>query len=75
MSGTAWIAVMCLLTSACCSVVTATPFAVFSINEESIARMRKQRPLASTEVDDPVYKRTQRYQGFWLADVLKDLGR
>jgi mono/diheme cytochrome c family protein len=74
-SGTARIAVMCLLTMARSTVVTAAPFAVFSINEESIAQIRKQHPLASTEVDDPVYKRTQRYQGLWLADVLKDLGR
>ena len=49
------------------------PLAVFPINEESIAQMRKQHPLASAEVNDPVYKRKQRYQGFWLRDVLKDL--
>jgi hypothetical protein len=47
----------------------------FSINEESIAQMRKQHRLASAEGDDPVYKRTQRYQGLWLAGVLADLGR
>ena len=47
--------------------------AVFPINEESIAQMRKQHPLASAEVNDPVYKRKQRYQGLWLRDVLKDL--
>ncbi len=58
-----------------CAVATGAPFAVLSINEQSIAKVRKQHPLASAEVQDPVYKRTQRYQGVWLVDVLKDLGR
>ena len=39
------------------------------------AQLRKQHPLVSAEVNDPVYQRTQRYQGFWLSDVLKDLGQ
>ncbi|MFL6416641.1 MAG: c-type cytochrome [Bryobacteraceae bacterium] len=53
----------------------ATPIAVFPINEESIARIQKQHALVSAEVDDPVYKRKQRYQGIWLRDLLTDLGR
>jgi len=56
-----------------CAALPGAPLAVFPINEESIAHLRKQHPLASVEVDDPVYKRKQRYQGFWLRDVLKDL--
>jgi mono/diheme cytochrome c family protein len=51
----------------------ATPIAVLAINEASIVEMRKHHPLATAEVDDPVYKRKQRYQGIWLRDVLKDL--
>jgi mono/diheme cytochrome c family protein len=74
MGGVARIAVMCLLTVGWCAAVAETPLAVFPINEESIAQLRKQHPLASAEVNDPVYKRKQRYQGFWLRDVLKDLG-
>jgi mono/diheme cytochrome c family protein len=54
--------------------VAETPIAVFPINQESIAQMRKSHPLASAEVNDPVYKRKQRYQGFWLSDLLKDAG-
>lgn len=50
-----------------------TPLAVVPIGEQSIAQMRKRFTLASAEVDDPVYKRKQKYQGFWLRDVLKDL--
>ena len=68
------IAVMFLLTGGWCAAAAETPLAVFRINEESIAQMRKQHPLASVEVNDPVYKRKQRYQGLWLRDVLKDLG-
>jgi mono/diheme cytochrome c family protein len=75
MGGVARIAVMCLLTVGWCAAVAETPLAVFPINEESIAQMRKQHPLASAEVNDPVYKRKQRYQGLWLRDVLNDLGR
>ena len=66
---------MCLLTVGWRAAATGTPLAVFPINQESIARMSKQHPLASAEVNDPVYKRKQRYQGFWLRDVLKDLTR
>lgn len=68
-------AVMCLLTVGSCAAAAGTPLAVFPINEESIAQLRKQHPLASAEVNDPVYKRTQRYEGLWLRDVLKDLSR
>jgi mono/diheme cytochrome c family protein len=71
--GFARIAVMCLLMVECCAAVAAKPLAVFPINQESIAQMRKQHPLASAEVNDPVYKRKQRYQGLWLGDVLGDL--
>lgn len=56
-----------------CTAVEGAPLSFFSINEKSIAQMRKQHPLASAEVQDPVYKRRQRYQGVWLLDVLKDL--
>ena len=66
---------MCLLTGAWCAAAAGRPLAVFSIDEESITQMRKQHPLASAEVNDPVYKRKQRYQGLWLSDVLKDLSR
>jgi mono/diheme cytochrome c family protein len=75
MDGVARIAVMCLLTVGWWAAVAGPPLAVFPINEESIAQMHKQHPLASAEVNDPVYKRKQRYQGLWLRDVLKDLGR
>lgn len=66
-------AVICLLAAGSCAALLGTPLAVFPINEESIAQLRKQHPLASAEVDDPVYKRRQQYQGFWLRDVLQDL--
>jgi mono/diheme cytochrome c family protein len=75
MGGVARIAVMCLLTVGWRAAVAETPLAVFPINEESIAQMRKQHPLASAEVDDPVYKRKQLYQGLWLRDVLNDLSK
>ena len=75
MGGVARIAVLCLLASGWSAAVAETPLAVFPINEESIAQMRKQHPLASAEVNDPVYKRKQRYQGLWLRDVLEDLGQ
>jgi len=73
MGGIARVAVMFLLTAAWAAFAE-TPLAVFSINEESIAQIRRQSPLASAEVKDPVYKRTQRYEGIWLRDVLKRLG-
>ena len=69
------IAVMCLLTVGSCAAAAKPPLAVLPINEESIAQMRKLHTLASAEVDDPVYQRKQRYQGFWLRDVLKDLSQ
>jgi mono/diheme cytochrome c family protein len=69
------IAVMCLLAGGWYAAVAGTALAVLPINQESMAEMRKQHPLASAEVNDPVYKRKQRYEGFWLRDVLKDLGR
>ncbi len=66
---------VCLLIVECCAGATGSPGAVFPINEESIAQMLKKHSLASAEVDDPVYKRKQRYQGIWLSDVLKDLAQ
>jgi hypothetical protein len=68
-------AVMGLLTLASGAAITETPLAVFPINAESMAQMRQHHPLASAEVNDPVYQRKQRYQGFWLRDILKDLAR
>jgi mono/diheme cytochrome c family protein len=65
--------VICLLAVGLCVALPGTPLAIFPINEESIAQLHRQHPLASAEVDDPVYKRSQRYQGFWLRDVLKNL--
>jgi hypothetical protein len=84
MGGAARIAVMCLrrsagkrqaLTMGWCAAGTGAPLAVFSINEESIAQMRKQHPLASAEVNDPVCKTEAAISRFWLRDVLKDLGQ
>lgn len=73
MEGVARITVICLLMMGWCAAVAETPLAVFPINEQSIAQLRKQHPLVSAEVNDPFYKRKQRYQGFWLRDVLSDL--
>ncbi|HEX4230427.1 MAG TPA: cytochrome c [Bryobacteraceae bacterium] len=75
MGGIVRIAAMYLLTVGWHAAMAETPIAVLPINEESIAQMRARHPLASAEVIDPVYKRKQRYQGFWLRDVLQDLGR
>jgi cytochrome c2 len=74
MDGATWIALTGLLTLASVSAGAETPLAVFPINEQSTAQMQKQHSIASVEVNDPVYKRKQRYQGFWLRDVLQDLG-
>ena len=73
MGRVARIAAMGLLAVGWCAAIAGTPLAVFRINAESIAQLRKQHPLASAEVNDPVYKRKQRYQGLWLRDVLTDL--
>jgi mono/diheme cytochrome c family protein len=75
MRGVDRIAVMCLLTGGWYATAAGTAVAILPVDHESIAQMRKQHPLASAEVNDPVYKRKQRYEGFWLRDVLKDLGR
>ena len=75
MSGIDRIAVMCLLTVGWCAAAEKTPLAIFPINDQSIAQMRKQHSLASAEVDDPVYHRKQRYQGLWLRDVLNKLNQ
>jgi mono/diheme cytochrome c family protein len=64
---------MLLLTPAWCAAAAGTALAVWSINDESIAQMRTRHPLVSAEVDDPVYKRKQRYEGFWLRDVLAEM--
>jgi mono/diheme cytochrome c family protein len=68
-----WILAIYLMTAAWCSAVAGTPLAVSPINEQSLAKLQKRHVLASVEVDDPVYKRKQRYEGFWLRDLLKDL--
>jgi mono/diheme cytochrome c family protein len=75
MGGVVRIAVMCLSMGGWFAAVAATPVAVFPITKESIAHMRKQHPLASAEVNDPLYERKQRYQGLWLRDVLNNLGQ
>jgi mono/diheme cytochrome c family protein len=67
-------ALICELALAFSALVTGAPIAVFPVNEQSIAQVEKQHQAASAEVDDPVYKRKERYQGVWLRDVLKDLG-
>lgn len=73
MSGARWIAGISLLFPAWCVAVAETPIAVCPISQESLDQMQKRHPLRSVEVDDPVYKRKQRYQGFWLRDLLKAL--
>ncbi len=76
MSNRSWtccIAAIFLLATGSYAATPGTPLAAFPITAESIAQMRKQHPLASAEVNDPVYKRKQRYQGFWLRDLLKDV--
>ncbi len=75
MNGIDRIAAMCLLTGGCCAAAAKPPLAVLPINEGSIAQMRQKHPLASVEVNDPVYLRKQQYQGFWLRDVLKELSQ
>ena len=67
------IAAIFLLASTSYAATPGAPLAAFPINAESIAQMRKQHPLALADVNDPVYKRKQRYQGFWLRDLLKDV--
>ncbi len=64
------IATFCLLVVSCCA---AAPLATLPITEQSLAQLRQQHPLASAEVNDPVYKRTMNYQGIWLRDILKGL--
>ena len=73
MSGMGWIAALSLLMPAWCLAAAGTPLGVYAINEESLAKMQKRHPADTVEVDDPVYKRKQRYQGFWLRDFLKEL--
>lgn len=70
MNGLAW---MCVVTPLCLAADVGKPLSVRLINDESIAQMRKQYSVVSAEVDDPVYKRKQQYEGFRLRDVLKDL--
>jgi len=69
----AWISAICLLAPAWGAAPASQPLAVCPINKESLAQMQKRHPLASVEVDDPVYHRKQRYQGFWLRDLLKEM--
>jgi len=66
--------VLAVLALGCFGAAAGAPVAVYPINGESIARLRKTYPMAAVEVDDPVYKRKQRYEGFWLSDVLQELG-
>ena len=73
MAGIARVTWLALLVAPCYAASAATPLAVFRINEEAIRQLRDKHPLALVEVLDPVYKRKQRYEGFWLRDVLKDL--
>ncbi|HLN00615.1 MAG TPA: c-type cytochrome [Bryobacteraceae bacterium] len=73
MSGMGWIAVISVLMPASCVTAAGAPLAVCPISDESLAQMQKRHPLGSVEVDDPVYKRKQRYQGFWLRDLFKEL--
>jgi mono/diheme cytochrome c family protein/thiol-disulfide isomerase/thioredoxin len=71
--GVGRLAVMCLLAGGLYGAAPGKPLAVVPINGELIAQLRKQHSLASAEVNDPVYKRKQRYQGIWLSEVLTDL--
>ena len=73
MRGVALISGISLLTPAWCAAAAGTPLAVCPIDGESLAQLRKRHALASAEADNPVYKRKQRYQGFWLRDLLQDL--
>ncbi len=66
---------VCQLTMAFSALLTGASAAVFTINERSFAQAQKQHQTAFAEVDDPVYKRKQRYEGIWLRDVLKELRR
>jgi mono/diheme cytochrome c family protein len=73
MSIRGWVATILLPLLAGCAAVTAAPLAALSINQESIAQLKKRYALATAEVDDPVYKRKQQYQGFRLRDLLKGM--
>ncbi|HUA57822.1 MAG TPA: c-type cytochrome [Verrucomicrobiae bacterium] len=68
-----WAVAICGLILAREVAAAATPLSGVTINGESIAQMQKRHPLGSAEVDDPVYKRKQRYEGIWLRDLLKDM--
>ena len=68
-----WIAAICAMLPALGVAAAATPLSAVTIDEASLARMEKRHPLGSAEVDDPVYKRKQRYQGIWLRDLLQDM--
>ena len=68
-----WIAAISVLIPISCTAAAGAPLGVLPIDEESLAQLPKRHPLGTVAVDDPVYKRKQRYQGFWLRDLLKDL--
>lgn len=68
-----WISMILLLPPGLCAAPAATPFTIWLINAESIAQMQKRHALVAVEVDDPVYKRKQRYEGLWLRDVLEEM--
>ena len=73
MSTIGWVAALAVLILARDVAAAGTPLSAVTINDESLAQMQKKHPLGSVEVDDPVYKRKQRYEGFWLRDLLKDM--
>jgi mono/diheme cytochrome c family protein len=69
----AWLSLTSVLIPVYSAAAAAPPLAVLPIDAESLAQIRKRHPLASATVDDPVYQRKQRYEGFWLRDLLQDL--
>jgi hypothetical protein len=56
-----------------CGTLSGAALAVYAINDESMARLRKAYPLVTAGVDGPIHKWKQHYQGFWLSDVFKEL--
>src|SRR5258708_2185046 len=48
--------------------------ASLAINQESLAQFGRKHHMVTVEVDDPVYKAHKRYRGYWLSDVLHELG-
>jgi len=73
MQAVAGFSLISVLIPFCRAAAAAAPLALLPINAESVAQMRKRHSPASATVDDPVYHRKQRYEGFWLRDLLQDL--